>query len=276
MVKVIQHIAKLPAYKATQIRTREKISYIIHWLLSLTLNFRIEYLNKLPVSVNQPVVFACNHSNVHDFPACAQILGRHFYLIASDEVINDIGGLFFWLNGVIWVNRENKESRKQIVPQAVELLKKGKSILIFPEGIWNISPALPMLPIGRGCVRMSVEARVPIVPIALEYDKKVCRVLFGEPLQVWDKDEAEACAIVRDKMASLRWEIWERFNCSSRNEITVDDYNKYAQNRIKEWGKLTAEEFNELILQREPSPEEVFSHLNTVSPSLENAFLFRK
>lgn len=71
---------------------------------------------------------------------------------------------------VNYLDTNDKEDRKVVKHQMIKDLKNGANIMWFPEGTWNISPNLLVLPMRYGIIEVALEANAPIVPIALEYD----------------------------------------------------------------------------------------------------------
>lgn len=65
---------------------------------------------------------------------------------------------FITLNGVFFFNERVKEDRKAVAEKMTEHLKQGGNIMYFPEGAWNLKPALPMLPCYWGIVDISQKA----------------------------------------------------------------------------------------------------------------------
>ena len=65
----------------------------------------------------------------------------------------------------------NKTDRFIAKNRAVELLKNGGDLLIYPEGAWNITENLPVMKLYTGTIKMAMETNAEIIPIAIEqYD----------------------------------------------------------------------------------------------------------
>ncbi len=56
------------------------------------------------------------------------------------------------------MDRGNKQSTKYTKESLIKLLKQGKSILWFPEGTWNMTDNLLMLPMRWGIIEVSQRA----------------------------------------------------------------------------------------------------------------------
>ena len=69
------------------------------------------------------------------------------------------------LGGFISVDRKAKDSRRQALEQALETLRRGISLLVFPEGTRN--PGGPLLAFRPGPFQIAIASGVPIVPITV-------------------------------------------------------------------------------------------------------------
>lgn len=231
-----------------------------------------------PIPNDKPLIFVANHSNVHDVPVMLSIIKKHVYVLAGDEVKDDINGLAFKFNGVVWVHRGNKISTKIAKEKVLDLLHRKKSMLIFPEATWNLTPNLLMLPLHWGAIKFAQETNTPIVPITLEYTKDdKCYYSIGKMISVSKIDNiAEKTNTLRDTLATMRWNFWEKYSKKSYDDIAEEDYLEYTKYRLYEYPKLDVEFERTTILKRYNSWEEVFEHLNSLTPTIKNAFLFDK
>lgn len=227
---------------------------------------------------DRPMIFVVNHSNVHDVPVVLSVIRKHVYVLAGDEVKNDINGVAFRFNGVVWVHRGDKQSARIAKEKVLDLLRRKKNILIFPEATWNLTSNLPMLPLHWGAVEFAQETNTPIVPITLEYTKdNKCYYSIGKAVCV-SKAESKATitSILRDALATMRWNFWEEHSKKAYADITDEDFLEYTKYRLDEYPKLDVEFEKTTILKRYDSWEEAFAHLNTIRPTMQNAFLFNK
>lgn len=227
---------------------------------------------------DKPLIFVANHSNVHDVPVMLSIIKKHVFVLAGDEVKDDINGLAFKFNGVVWVRRGNKQSSKIAKEKVLDLLHRKKNILIFPEATWNLTPNLPMLPLHWGAVVFAQETGTPIVPITLEYSKdNKCHYSIGKELCTSKIDnKAEVTKRLRDTLATMRWNFWEEHLNKSYDEISNEDFLEYTKYRLDEYPKLDVEFEKTTILKRYDDFDKVFAHLSTIRPTMQNAFLFNK
>lgn len=227
------------------------ISPIYMRIVPLVRRYKLEAFQCQEIPKGQ-VIFAVNHSNIHDVPMIWSILRRHVFVLAGDEPRGDSNGIALAVNGVIWVKRDQKESKHDAKRNMMRLLEKGKSLLIFPEATWNLTPAKPMLPLHWGIIELAQKTGVPIVPVTLEYtEKKSCRYSIGNAMYISEQDEKSEMIIrLQDEMATMRWEAWETFAQYKRKNLSIKDFERYTKERLEEYPKLDVEFERTTILQK--------------------------
>ena len=77
--------------------------------------------------------------------------------------------------GTLFVKRDEKSSRKAILLEMETHFKRGKSIMIFPEG--TTSSNLTCLPFRQGGIALARSTGIPVVPVAL---------IFPSDAYFWD------------------------------------------------------------------------------------------
>lgn len=147
-------------------------------------------------------VIVANHLGIEDVPTLGQAISRHACLLISDEDKNTLTGAALSMNGVQWVSRLSKTSRRFAEKQIVSLLQRGTSFCMYPEATWNLSPNLLMLPMNYGCIRIAQKAGVPVVPVVSWFEDKTRHTVIAEPYRPCE-DPAEAIEELRSRMATL-------------------------------------------------------------------------
>lgn len=111
-------------------------------------------------------LYACNHRMMID----PVILLRYAtaYMVSKGEVAHyPILGNGARHTGVIFVSRQNKDSRAAIRTEMARLFRLGKSVAIFPEGTVNLLPLTGHF--YPGSFEVAAAERVAVVPVALDY-----------------------------------------------------------------------------------------------------------
>ena len=250
---------------------------LIRPVLSLIASFRVPYkvIIEQPCRLlpGKPVIYTMNHFCFADTPIMGRITPKRSYILLGKQRLGFSDWLYFILNGVIFVDRKDKEDMAASKQAMSAYLSKGRSIVMFPEGTWNLTENQMMLPMKWGIIDIARETGAQIIPTALEYDreKKKCFVRFGEPMLFLSEDnKADAISALRDTLATMRWDFWERNGTFSRKKLDMDAERKKLFYSVEEYPPIDWEYESSCIYQPYTAPK---YHLK---PCKENAFLFRK
>lgn len=196
-----------------------------------------ETTTKLPK--NKQYVFVSTHSFSDDiFAALVSIKRNAYVLIGSNEQLEhnpEMYGAF--INGLIAVDLSNEESKKASIPKMLRIFKSGSSVLVFPEGSWNITENVLITKLFRGFYTVAKEANVEVVPIAShkETDSNKIYVKIGEPIDVSTLDEKEAINVTRDALATHKYELLEKHGKTlKREELSANPRDEWMMEKRRE------------------------------------------
>jgi len=118
------------------------------------------------VDKNTSYIYIFNHRSFVDAPMIPLCVPQEVRAIGKKELskIPVFGTVVGKL--AVWVDRSDTESRRLSVERLIVYLKKGISIVVAPEGTRNDSQDT-LLPFQRGAFRLSIETRIPILPLAV-------------------------------------------------------------------------------------------------------------
>ena len=269
-----------------------RLHNFFHWiLLPFIKALRVAGKRKLiiyrdeRIKTNKPTIYACTHIGGVDIETAFEAIKYPCWLFLGDprEVYKNLDGFMLGLNGVICLDSKDKEDRKIAKETAIQLLKNGGNLLIYPEGVWNISENLPVGKLFIGTVEMAIQSKADIVPIAIEfYGNDLC-VAIGKNMDIsqYDiEDKYTVNQLLRDELATLKWTIWEQRGIQKR-EFIPNDYSETFVNKIIYGNKKTSYSVQDVLNTRfiDKSITEysqVFEHLNNIKPTEKTAFLFNK
>lgn len=129
--------------------------------------YRLEVQNAHKMIHEGPQVYASGHPSFFDPPLVGLLSDRDMRYVANVYVFDGLRGKVMTWGGAFPVHRENP-SRKTI-EHAVDVLKQGKGLCIFPEGA--ITEELgTLLPIKKGAAYFALKGGAEnIVPIGVFY-----------------------------------------------------------------------------------------------------------
>lgn len=265
------------------IRLRNFIHQFVLFLTKIRVKYRITVDKSCALLPDKPAIFSINHTRFYDTPIAAKAISRTFhrccYVLAGKQNLWLSDRLFFFLNGVIWVDRQSKAEMSASKNIVISYLEKKQSIMWFPEGTWNMTDNLLVLPMRWGIIDVAAKAEAQIVPVALDYHETdmTCHISFGCPIAPDETtDKVSAIRELRDTMATLRWEMWEKQTPLKCDEIDRMSLKKEMLLPLREYPPLDWEYEQKIIFWPYVSPQEVYSHLDKMIPCRENAFLLSK
>lgn len=258
------------------VKVRDFLYPILMFLTSTKVRCKVEAVNTYTELPGKPIIFAANHSAFQDTPIMLRVTKRRSYALLGTQNLAFIDRVFFALNGTIWVDRRDKTDMAATKDGILAYLRKGQSVLWFPEGTWNLTASQLMMPMKWGIIEVARSAGAQIIPAALDYDREAntCRVKFGAPM-AGDvlENKAEAIRDLRDTMATLRWNLMCNQPILHRADITPEQLQKEMYRVIEDYPPLNWEYESSCIYHPYPQVEIVPPGL---IPKRENAFLFRK
>ncbi len=234
----------------------------------------------------KPKIYACTHVGGNDIQRAFQVIGRSAWLMLGDPGI--LYRMLIYqglkLNGVIPLETTDREDRKIAYQKSTELLRKGGNLLIYPEGAWNVTPNLVVMKTFTGTVRLAMETGVEIIPIAMEQYGKTFYINIGENYSVSNEPDANIDFLnsdLRNKLATLKWEIMERQPAGKRESVPTDYLHTFQTEIVNRcnygYGFSLEDAIKESFHDKSIIlTNDVFAHLGGLLPCPENAFLFNK
>lgn len=116
---------------------------------------------------HRPAVFILNHQSNADFLIAAKLIRKGARGVAKKELQKmPIVGQMLAAANTIFVDRADKEKAIEAMKPAVDSLKSGTSVVIFPEGTRSYDYTLGKF--KKGAFHLALQAGVPLVPIVLK------------------------------------------------------------------------------------------------------------
>jgi 1-acyl-sn-glycerol-3-phosphate acyltransferase len=111
-------------------------------------------------------VFVSNHSSWLDAALVPKVFRRPLRPLAKADTARVPLFGFIYRRAAVVVDRSSPEARRRSVARLKAVLRKGVSILVFPEGTFNETPE-PLGPFYDGAFRIAIETETPIKPVLL-------------------------------------------------------------------------------------------------------------
>lgn len=133
-----------------------------------------------PLKKDQSYIFVSNHISYLDSAIIPKTFRKPLRPLGKVEMSKlPIFG-FIYKNVIVTVDRSSAENRARSVRVLKSILKKGISVLVFPEGTFNMTHK-PLKEFFDGAFRIAIETQTPIKPVLLlnAYDRMHYKSIFS-------------------------------------------------------------------------------------------------
>jgi 1-acyl-sn-glycerol-3-phosphate acyltransferase len=131
--------------------------------------WRVEFVGEglEHVDPKRTYVLASNHRSHLDALAALYILKhtlRFGFIMKRSLSLIPVFGWFIWMNGYVPIDRGSSTRRDQLAT-GVKYLKKGRSVMMYPEG--TRAPDHRFRTFRKGAVVLALRAQVPLLPVVV-------------------------------------------------------------------------------------------------------------
>ena len=133
-----------------------------------------------PLDKSKQYIFVGNHISYLDAPLIVETLRQPIRALGKTEMSKVPVFGFIYKYAVVRVDRSSADNRAKSVRNMKSILKKGISIVVFPEGTFNMTPD-PLKDFYDGAFRVAIDAQMPIKPFLLldMYDRLNYKSVFS-------------------------------------------------------------------------------------------------
>ena len=154
--------------------------------------------------LDEATLYVGNHRSFFDILILYVRFQRLTGFIAKDS-IEKIPSLRVWMRYLycLFLNRDDMKQGMKVILQAIDYIKQGISICVFPEGTRNKGEELSMLPFKEGTFKIALKTGCPIVPISINNTAEIFEnhmpkmkrthviIEYGKPIYPKDLDREE-------------------------------------------------------------------------------------
>jgi 1-acyl-sn-glycerol-3-phosphate acyltransferase len=133
-----------------------------------------------PLRPNQSYIFVANHISYMDTPTIVKTFRQPVRPLGKVEMTKIPLFGFIYKNVIVTVDRSSTANRAKSVQVLKSLLRKGVSVLVFPEGTFNTT-GKPVADFYDGAFRIAIQTGMPIKPVLFldGYDRMHYDSLFS-------------------------------------------------------------------------------------------------
>ena len=177
---------------------------IVKWALSVILGIagtKVIAIGEENVPEDVPVMYAGNHASIFDvLITYTRVLNPTGFI--SKISVQKVPVLNLWMKRVhcLFLDRDDVKQGLTVILAAIEKIKSGISIFVFPEGTRNRQPE-KLLPFKEGSFKIASKTGCPIIPVSIVNTQEIFEAQFprlkkttvvleyGTPIYVKDLDK---------------------------------------------------------------------------------------
>lgn len=195
-IKILKRIGRHDAAESYLRKT------VLNWsrktLDIVGLNYEIYGKENIP---KRNCLFVSNHQSMLDIPLIMDAVGSPLGFIAKKE-LSRVPIINSWTKEIncIYLDRDNAREAVHTINEGVEKLKKGISMVIFPEGTRAKDGVIKDF--KKGSLKLATKSGVPVVPVTISgtnkaYEeaktikKAIVKIYFGKPIFMEGLDKVE-------------------------------------------------------------------------------------
>ncbi len=154
------------------------IAWAAIWFPLIFIRHRNIYLQK--PRKDQSYIFVANHISYLDAAIIPTIFRRQLRPLGKAEMAKIPVFGTIYKNAIVTVDRSNPANRAKSVQALKSLLRKGISVLVFPEGTFN-ETGKPLKDFYEGAFRIAIETSTPVKPVLIldMYDRMHTHSVFS-------------------------------------------------------------------------------------------------
>jgi 1-acyl-sn-glycerol-3-phosphate acyltransferase len=200
-----------------------KVACLWAKILLLLSNTEVKVIGEGNLLRGKPQIFMANHQSDFDILISLAHIPVQFRWLAKKELFAiPVFGAAMRSAGYIEIDRSNREKAIHSIEEAALSIRRGKSIMTFPEGTRSRDGEIKAF--KQGTFHLAIKSGVPIIPVSIIGSGRIMpkrslriksgqiRLVIGKPIEVTDYDTEK------------RHELIEKV----RNEI-IKNYNEWQE-----------------------------------------------
>lgn len=152
----------------------DKHRTVVHWILiyqSLILSYiipiwKIKVEGRDKVDKGMTYVVISNHQSILDILLLNSLRLRYKWISKIENMKVPFLGWYLRMADYLTVDRGNPDSKEKMIADAYLCLKKGISVMIFPEGTRSVDREISFF--KRGAFQLAISAKTPILPVLID------------------------------------------------------------------------------------------------------------
>lgn len=128
--------------------------------------WKVDVTGKEKAARDTTYVIISNHQSILDILLVNSLCYKFKWVSKIENKRVPVLGWYLKMADYITVDRSNKESKEEMLDRSMRFLRKGISVMLFPEGTRSVNREIGFF--KRGAFQLAINARVPILPVLID------------------------------------------------------------------------------------------------------------
>lgn len=170
------------------IKVRRFFNPLFRKVMMLSTSGKLIVKQKADIPDDKRIIYACTHGFRDDIIFSMKTIDKHVYLLYGSllDFYESSHGYGLWANGVIIVDRKDKDSRKASINKMKRAIELGADIIMFPEGTWNKNQNMAVQKLYPGIYDVAKDTNALIAPVATVLNGDKCYSMMGDAFDITD------------------------------------------------------------------------------------------
>jgi 1-acyl-sn-glycerol-3-phosphate acyltransferase len=140
----------------------------------------VKRIYQVPHEKSKSYIFVANHISYLDAPIIVKAWRQPVRPLGKAEMGRIPVFGFIYRKAIVTVDRSSPENRQQSISILKRIIKRGISVVVFPEGTFNTTDK-PLKDFYDGAFRVAVETQTPVKPVLFldAFDRMNYRSIFS-------------------------------------------------------------------------------------------------
>ena len=146
----------------------KRIKFFWSKWMSFLIGIKVDAKKESSIDLKKSYIICANHKSYLDIILMYLVLDQDFAFLGKSELLKwPVINLFFKRGVDIPVYRNSKTKASECLIIAEKEIKKGRSVVIFPEGGWD-NAEKGMRKFKNGAFQLAIDTQCPILPVTFK------------------------------------------------------------------------------------------------------------
>ena len=162
------------------------------------------------IDPTQPYVYLANHQSAYDIVALISVIPGTARFVAKIELFKiPLLSMGMRMSGMLPIDRGNSSEARKMLDKAIDTIKAGCSVIIFPEGTRYHTGKVNIF--KKGGFMLALKGGIPIAPTVINGTQNIVRgplkLIYGGTIKISFLPTVPTNILTADDRNTLVWQV---------------------------------------------------------------------